>query len=151
LAGAAAVVLTALAWLQPLPALGAEDARQFSADAFEAAGFTEGFVEPGARPDVYTDSDGERLDVWVTVTQLDGQPVELWIDPEESEAVQINDNTAEGPLLDDEQFRIVDDYDRHPDTDERHGRNWIVTGAAVAGVAVAVGLAWFTLRKTAPR
>jgi hypothetical protein len=151
LAAVAAVVLALLAWVQPLPDLTAEDARQFTAGAFEAAGFTDGRVRPDVRSDLYTEEGGEELEVWITITDLDGQPVELWIDREASEAVQINDNTDDGPLLDDEQFRIVDDYDEDPRAAERMRRNWFVTLGATVAVVIAVAAVVLTGRRKQPQ
>jgi hypothetical protein len=149
---AAAIALAVLAWVQPLPDLTAEDARQFTADAFEAAGFTEGAVRPDVEESTYREEGGdEEFDVWITITDLDGQPVELWIDREGSQAVQIDDNTDGGPLLTDEQFQILDDYEEHPAADQRRRRNWLVTGAAVLAVALAIGVIVLTgRRKRAP-
>jgi hypothetical protein len=149
---ATAVVLALLAWGQPIPALTAQDARQFSADAFEAAGFTEGAVRPDVEASSYRDEDGdETFDVWITITDLEGQPVELWIDRNGSQAVQVDDNTDGGPLLTDEQFQILDDYEVHPRADERRRRNSWVTAAAAVAVAVAVGVIVVTGRtKRAP-
>jgi hypothetical protein len=147
LIAAVAVVVALLVWIQPLPDLTAEDARQFSAGAFEAAGFTEGRV----RPDVETATSGEggaEFDVWVTITDLDGQPVEMWIDLEGNQAVLIDDNTEDGPLLTDEQFGIVDDYDVHPRAGERRRRNWLVTVAAGLAVVVAIVVVMVTGRRT---
>jgi hypothetical protein len=148
---AAAVVVTVFAWGEPLPDLTAEDARQFSANAFEAAGFTEGAVRPDVEEATYREDDGPAFDVWITITDLEGQPVELWIDRERSQAVQIDDNTDQGPLLTDDQFQTLDRYEEHPGADERRRRNWLVTGAATLAVAVAAGALWFTgRRKPAP-
>jgi hypothetical protein len=135
---AAAVVGALVAWFQPLPALTAEDARQFTAAAFEAAGFTEGAVRGDVEAAAYREGDdGAEFDVWVTITDLEGQPVELWIDPQGSQAVQIDDNTDGGPLLTDEQFRILDEYEEHPLAAERRRRNWWLTAAAALAVVVA--------------
>jgi hypothetical protein len=149
---ATAVVLAVLAWSEPLPALTAQDARQFSADAFEAAEFTEGAVRPNVDESTYRDEDSdEAFDVWITITDLEGRPVVLWIDRNGSQAVQVDDNTDGGPLLTDEQFQILDDYEVHPRGDERRRRNWLVTAAAVAAVALAVALVVVTGRaKRAP-
>ncbi len=149
LAASAAVAVAVLAWVQPLPELTAEDARQFTADALEAAGFTEGSVRPDVRAGVYPETEGDSdFDVWITITDLEGQPVELWIDREGSQAVQINDNTEDGPLLTEEQFRILDAYDTHPRADDRRRRNWIVTAAAALTVILAVGLIVLILRRS---
>ena len=150
-AGFAAVVAVAvavLAWLQPLGDLSREDARQFTADALEAAGFTEGGVLPDVEADVYSEPERDsEIAVWVTTTNLNGHPVELWIDREGAQAVLVNDHTPDGPLLTDEQFQILDDYDVHPDLDERRRRNWIVTAVAVVVAAAAAALIVWTLRR----
>ncbi|MGH9117471.1 MAG: hypothetical protein ACRD0A_06225 [Acidimicrobiales bacterium] len=150
LAAAVAVAVAVVAWLQPRPDLDREDARQFTAGALEAAGFTEGSVRPEVRADAYPEPEGDaEFDVWVTITDLEGQPVELWIDRERAQAVLVNDNTADGPLLTEDQFQILDDYDIHPGADDRRRRNWIVT--ATAGlVVVLAGLIVFIIRRSRP-
>ena len=151
LAAGIAVVAVVLAWVQPLPDLTAEDARQFTAAALEAAGFSEGSVRPDVRASTYPEDDGgSEFDVWITITDLEGQPVELWIDREGSQAVQINDNAEGAPLLTERQFRIVDDYATHPQADDRRRRNWIVTAVAVLVVALAAVVIVVVLRRTRP-
>jgi hypothetical protein len=150
-AAVAAIVLAVLALVQPLPDLTEEDARRFTANAFAAAGFPDGEVSRRVESAVYAEPGGDvEFDVWVTTIELGGRPVELWIDRDGSQAVQIDDNTEEGPLLDGEEFQILDDYDEHPRADERRRRNWLVTGVAVVVVAVAVGVIVVIWRRTSP-
>jgi hypothetical protein len=151
-AAVAAIVLAVLALVQPLPDLTEEDARRFTANAFAAAGFPDGEVSRRVESAVYAEPGGDvEFDVWVTTIELGGRPVELWIDRDGSQAVQIDDNTDQGPLLTDDQFQTLDRYEEHPGADERRRRNWLVTGAATLAVAVAAGALWFTgRRKPAP-
>ncbi|MGH9247136.1 MAG: hypothetical protein ACRD29_23005 [Acidimicrobiales bacterium] len=142
--GAAATIAgAAWAWAQPLARLNRDDARLFTAGALDAAGFDDVAVATEVAAGVYPDqpSDAGEFQVWITSAVTQGQTVRFWINREAPQALQIDDNTAEGTtLLTDDQFQAVDSYDEHPRAEERLRRNLIATAAAVMGVTVAVVL-----------
>jgi hypothetical protein len=152
LGGAAALAAAAWAWTEPMPDLTREDAREFTAGALGAAGFDDLTVDNLVTPGVYTDPEtDQRFDVWITTAILGGQTIELRIDRSRPQALEIDDNTPEGPLLDDNQFATVDNYMEHPQREERLRRNYIATAAAVITVVVAIVLMVVALRKLRSR
>jgi hypothetical protein len=150
-AGAAAVAALVRAWTEPMPDLTREDARVFTAGALAAAGFDDVVVDNVVTPGVHIEESGEQFDVWITTAILEGQTVELRVDRAEPQALEIDDNTPEGPLLDEAQFQVVDDYMVHPQREERLRRNYFATAAAVLAVALAVVLMVVSLRMLRPR
>jgi hypothetical protein len=149
--GLASVVVAVLAWLEPMGDLTRAEAREFTVEAFEAAGFDDVEVRRPARAGVFPPgADDPEYDVWVTVAEVEGQDVVLWVDREGVQAVQIDDNTPEGPLLTDDEFAIIDGHGDHPGVDDRQRRNWIITALAAAGVVIAVVLVWLSGRMRRP-
>jgi hypothetical protein len=139
--GAVAVAAAAWAWTEPMPDLTRDDARRFTADALAAAGFDDLTVDDLVTPGVFVAAQhDERAEVWITTAVMEGQTVEMRIDRETPQALLIDDNTPDGPLLDEDQFAAVDEYMEHPRRDERLRRNYIATAAAVVTVVVAVVL-----------
>jgi hypothetical protein len=150
LLGLASVALAAVAWLQPMDDLSAAEAREFTIGALEAAGFDDVEVRRPARSGVFPPGDDPDYDVWVTVATVEGEDVVLWIDREGVQAVQIDDNTPDGPLLTEDEFVIVDGYGEHPGVDDRRRRNLIASALAAAGVIVAGVLVWLSGRLRRP-
>lgn len=142
LAAATAVVVAVLAWVQPLADLSRDEARTFTANAFEAAGVDVVAVWSGVNAAVYPDERDEEpeFDVWVTTAVIEGQPVKLWIDRAGVQAVKIDDNTPDGPLLSERELLAVDAHSIHPGADDRRRRNLLVTGAAALVVIAGIGL-----------
>jgi hypothetical protein len=149
LLGLASVAVAVAAWLQPMGDLTAAEAREFTVNALEAAGFEDVEVQRPPRASEFP-RDDPQYDVWVTVADVGGEDVVLWIDREGVQAVQIDDNTPEGPLLSEDEFVIVDGYGEHPGVDDRQRRNWIITALAAVGVVLAGVLVWLSGRMRQP-
>ena len=150
---AAAVVLLAsvlVAWLESRPTLDAEDARRFAVGALNAAGFEQVSTAPeigaGASP-VGASEGNEDFRVWIVEAEVEGGSLELDVDRSEAQAVRVVDAAdGGGPLLDNDQVRIIDDYSRNPDLDDRFRRDLAASVAGVLGAAVALTLAAKTRR-----
>jgi hypothetical protein len=137
-----AVIAVVAGWLARAPALDRADARELTRRVLGEAGFDDVAVSADVIAARHQPAaGGDPVDVWRTVASVDsGGTVVLDVDRHRGRAVYLDDLTADGTsqLLDDAQYRTVDDYRYNPPLDERLRRNGFASVAALAIVGVAV-------------
>lgn len=144
----AAVMVGAVvaAWLAPRPDLTREDARRFTREVLEAAGFDDVEVTPlvtaAKDPPPSDQPDAVTLDVWITAATVEEGLVSLSVDRNAAQAVRFLDQGTGGEgFLTARQQERIDDYDTDPALQRRLRRNVAVTGAGALGAAAALALA----------
>lgn len=134
-----AVACTATAWLRPVPELAARDAVEVARSAF-AAGGVDARVDPGPGSGTYTTSDGQDVDVWKVLADVDGELVAIWVARDDGQPVFLDDRApgGEGQVLSDSAVAAISDHRDNPVFDRHLRANLAVTAAAVVLAAVAV-------------
>lgn len=141
---AAAVAVTAVAWLQSLPSLTAGEAVDVATGALAAAGVDSAVIDAAPKADVYrADPDDSGEPAWRVAAALDDGTVDLWISRASGEPVFVDDASDDGTryLLTDDQVAELDRYRATPARDRRLRRNLLVTVAAAVAAGTAAALA----------
>jgi hypothetical protein len=134
-----AVACTATAWLRPVEELTAADAVEVARSALSAGG-VDARVDPAPGSGTYTTSDGQDVEVWKVLADVDGGLVAVWVARDDGAPVFLDDRApgGEGQVLSDEAVLAISDHRGSPAHDRRLRANVAVTAAAVVLAAVAV-------------
>src|SRR5690606_12866720 len=135
-------VCTATAWLRPVEELSAAHAVEVAQSAL-AAGEVEARVDPAPGSGTYTTSDGQDVEVWKVLADVDGGLVAIWVARDDGQPVFLDDRApgGEGQVLSDEAVLAISDHRGSPAHDRHLRANLAVTAAAVVLAAVAVQVA----------
>jgi hypothetical protein len=140
-AGLAVVVLVAvaLAWLQDVPSLTAEDAVTAAEGALGSAGLEADVASHPVRT-TYTSRSRVPVDVWEVHATVRSEPIALHLAVADAHPVAIDDRNADGSayVLSEAEYTTVADHVADPARSREIRRNIWLTAAAVLVVALAV-------------
>ena len=89
-----AIVAVAIAWLQDVPELSADDAVTAAQGALDEVGL-EADVEPDPRRTTYTADSGDPIEVWTVRAEVRSERIELYLATADARPVSIDDRTED--------------------------------------------------------
>lgn len=130
-------------WFTPRPDLDEDDASETALGALTEVGFDDARVGDIERS-VHEPEDGEPVDVWVVLAEVDGEEIELRVQESVGQLVYVDDRI--GPddterLLTDAEFEQMGDYRNDATLGRWARRNGVASMSAVLIAVVAYVLA----------
>ena len=140
----AAPAAAAASWFTPRPALEAADAEETALGALDEVGIEGTVTEPVVLAP-HVPEDGDPIDAWVVLVDVDDEQVELRVQESAGRLVYVDDRI--GPenaerLLTDDEFDTIGEY-RNDVTSDR----WVARNAAAVVTAVVIAIVAFVIAK----